>query len=198
MKEPAELYWEQLKDAGLTMAPLEQGLAAARGAATAVVGLSAPATTQVVPDVEHGHLVPARESARQSRTPRRTSSARSRPCPRSRELEELVGVVARAVDRRSRSRRSAARSGRSPPARPRTCRPGTRVAYHGMCTTPAIRLPPPPGSRPGRPPSCRVPRTPRPTRIAILPRCSLLYMSWCASATPSKPSVRHSTGRILP
>ena len=24
-KEPAELYWEQLKDAGLTMAPLEQG-----------------------------------------------------------------------------------------------------------------------------------------------------------------------------
>ena len=25
MREPAELYWEQLKDAGLTMAPLEQG-----------------------------------------------------------------------------------------------------------------------------------------------------------------------------
>jgi ATP-dependent Clp protease adaptor protein ClpS len=25
MKEPAELYWEQLADAGLTMAPLEQG-----------------------------------------------------------------------------------------------------------------------------------------------------------------------------
>jgi ATP-dependent Clp protease adaptor protein ClpS len=25
MKEPAEHYWEQLKDAGLTMAPLEQG-----------------------------------------------------------------------------------------------------------------------------------------------------------------------------
>ena len=25
MKETAELYWEQLKDAGLTMAPLEQG-----------------------------------------------------------------------------------------------------------------------------------------------------------------------------
>jgi ATP-dependent Clp protease adaptor protein ClpS len=24
-KEPAEFYWEQLKDAGLTMAPLEQG-----------------------------------------------------------------------------------------------------------------------------------------------------------------------------
>jgi ATP-dependent Clp protease adaptor protein ClpS len=24
-KEPAELYWEQLKDAGLTMAPLERG-----------------------------------------------------------------------------------------------------------------------------------------------------------------------------
>jgi ATP-dependent Clp protease adaptor protein ClpS len=24
-KEPAELYWEQLKDSGLTMAPLEQG-----------------------------------------------------------------------------------------------------------------------------------------------------------------------------
>ena len=24
-KEPAELYWEQLNDAGLTMAPLEQG-----------------------------------------------------------------------------------------------------------------------------------------------------------------------------
>jgi ATP-dependent Clp protease adaptor protein ClpS len=24
-KEPAELYWELLKDAGLTMAPLEQG-----------------------------------------------------------------------------------------------------------------------------------------------------------------------------
>ena len=24
-KEPAELYWSQLKDAGLTMAPLEQG-----------------------------------------------------------------------------------------------------------------------------------------------------------------------------
>jgi ATP-dependent Clp protease adaptor protein ClpS len=24
-KEPAELYWEQLADAGLTMAPLEQG-----------------------------------------------------------------------------------------------------------------------------------------------------------------------------
>jgi hypothetical protein len=24
MKEPAELYWEQLKEAGLTMAPLEQ------------------------------------------------------------------------------------------------------------------------------------------------------------------------------
>ena len=30
MKEPAELYWEQLNDAGLTMAPLEQGLAARR------------------------------------------------------------------------------------------------------------------------------------------------------------------------
>ena len=25
LKEPAELYWEQLNDAGLTMAPLEQG-----------------------------------------------------------------------------------------------------------------------------------------------------------------------------
>jgi ATP-dependent Clp protease adaptor protein ClpS len=25
MKEPAELYWESLRDAGLTMAPLEQG-----------------------------------------------------------------------------------------------------------------------------------------------------------------------------
>jgi ATP-dependent Clp protease adaptor protein ClpS len=25
MKEPAELYWDQLNDAGLTMAPLEQG-----------------------------------------------------------------------------------------------------------------------------------------------------------------------------
>ena len=25
-KEPAELYWEQLSEAGLTMAPLEQGL----------------------------------------------------------------------------------------------------------------------------------------------------------------------------
>jgi ATP-dependent Clp protease adaptor protein ClpS len=25
MKEPAELYWEQLSGAGLTMAPLEQG-----------------------------------------------------------------------------------------------------------------------------------------------------------------------------
>jgi ATP-dependent Clp protease adaptor protein ClpS len=25
MKEPAELYWEQLRDSGLTMAPLEQG-----------------------------------------------------------------------------------------------------------------------------------------------------------------------------
>ena len=25
LREPAELYWEQLKDAGLTMAPLEQG-----------------------------------------------------------------------------------------------------------------------------------------------------------------------------
>jgi len=25
MQEPAELYWEQLADAGLTMAPLEQG-----------------------------------------------------------------------------------------------------------------------------------------------------------------------------
>jgi len=24
-REPAELYWEQLQDAGLTMAPLEQG-----------------------------------------------------------------------------------------------------------------------------------------------------------------------------
>jgi ATP-dependent Clp protease adaptor protein ClpS len=24
-REPAELYWEQLRDAGLTMAPLEQG-----------------------------------------------------------------------------------------------------------------------------------------------------------------------------
>jgi ATP-dependent Clp protease adaptor protein ClpS len=25
LKEPAELYWSQLQDAGLTMAPLEQG-----------------------------------------------------------------------------------------------------------------------------------------------------------------------------
>ena len=25
LREPAELYWEQLKDAGLTMAPLERG-----------------------------------------------------------------------------------------------------------------------------------------------------------------------------
>lgn len=25
VREPAELYWEQLDDAGLTMAPLEQG-----------------------------------------------------------------------------------------------------------------------------------------------------------------------------
>ena len=25
LQEPAELYWEQLKGAGLTMAPLEQG-----------------------------------------------------------------------------------------------------------------------------------------------------------------------------
>jgi ATP-dependent Clp protease adaptor protein ClpS len=25
MREPAELYWSQLRDAGLTMAPLEQG-----------------------------------------------------------------------------------------------------------------------------------------------------------------------------
>jgi ATP-dependent Clp protease adaptor protein ClpS len=25
LREPAELYWEQLRDSGLTMAPLEQG-----------------------------------------------------------------------------------------------------------------------------------------------------------------------------
>src|SRR5919204_1829240 len=37
-----------------------------------------------------------------------------------------------------------------------------------------------------------------PTRIAILPRCLLSFMSWCASATPSKPIVRQSTGRIRP
>ncbi len=33
---------------------------------------------------------------------------------------------------------------------------------------------------------------------AILPRCLFSSISWCASATPSKLSVRHSTGRIWP
>ena len=37
-----------------------------------------------------------------------------------------------------------------------------------------------------------------PTRIEILPRCWLSRISWCASATPSKPSVFQSTGRICP
>src|SRR5579864_4427491 len=37
-----------------------------------------------------------------------------------------------------------------------------------------------------------------PTRIEILPRCLLSSISWCASGTPSKPSVRQRTGRILP
>src|SRR4029077_2406726 len=37
-----------------------------------------------------------------------------------------------------------------------------------------------------------------PTRIEILPRCLFSSISWWASATPSKPSVRHRTGRIWP
>ncbi len=37
-----------------------------------------------------------------------------------------------------------------------------------------------------------------PTRTEIFPRCWLSRIIWCASGTPSKPSVRHSTGRIWP
>src|SRR5262245_27782089 len=37
-----------------------------------------------------------------------------------------------------------------------------------------------------------------PTRIEILPRCLFSWRSWCASATPSKPITRQSTGWILP
>src|SRR4051812_6121108 len=42
------------------------------------------------------------------------------------------------------------------------------------------------------------PSAPAPTRTEILPRCLLSRMSWCASPTPSKPIVRHRTGRIWP
>src|SRR4029453_13963021 len=37
-----------------------------------------------------------------------------------------------------------------------------------------------------------------PTRIEILPRCLFSWSSWWASATPSKPITRQSTGWILP
>src|SRR3954451_22637433 len=42
------------------------------------------------------------------------------------------------------------------------------------------------------------PSSAAPTRMAILPRCLFSRMSWCASPTPSKPIVRHSTGRMAP
>src|SRR5215213_2925225 len=43
-----------------------------------------------------------------------------------------------------------------------------------------------------------LPSSSAPPRIEILPRCLFSSISWCASGTPSKPSVRHRTGRIWP
>src|SRR5690242_7305266 len=42
------------------------------------------------------------------------------------------------------------------------------------------------------------PSSDAPTRIEILPQCLFSFINWWASGTPSKPIVRHSTGRILP
>src|SRR3954447_21790605 len=51
-----------------------------------------------------------------------------------------------------------------------------------------------PGPSSGLPSSSLV----APTRIEILPRCLFSWRSWWASATPSNPITRQSTGRIFP
>ena len=57
--------------------------------------------------------------------------------------------------------------------------------------------PPPRGSRPRPSAVLPWPSSSAPTRIEILPRCLFSSISWCASGTPSKPSVRHRTGPDL-
>ena len=114
----------------------------------------------VVPDVQQRDLVPGRATSCASPGTRgRSSSAPSRAWTRSRRSEELVAVVAGAVDGVVRSRRSAAPPPRSRRARPRACRHGSPSRTRGCGPTPAIRHPPPRGSRPGPRRSCPGPRS---------------------------------------
>ena len=98
----------------------------------------------------------------------------------------------------TRSRRSRARPRPRAASPRRTCRRGTGWPAQRISRRWIMR-PPPRGSRPG--PSAVLPcalvvGARRGSRSC--PRCLFSRISWCASATPSKPSVRHSTGPDLP
>src|SRR4029079_16519524 len=113
-----------------------------------------------------------------------------------RHLEELVGVVAAAVDAvvgapiAERDRRDLLQRRLELVAPEQRGVPGDMHDAGHQAPTSARIAPGPSAVRPR-------PSASAPTRMAILPRCSFLYIDWCASATPSKVMVFHSTGRIL-
>src|SRR5918995_328514 len=135
-------------------------------------GPEAAAGDEVVPRVQDRHLVPARVA----RPP--VVEVRAVPV----RLERLLVLERRELLERDLE----------PVAPEQRGVPGDvhNTGCHQAPTSARIA----PGPSPVRP----RPSASAPTRMAILPRCSFLYIDWCASATPSNVIVFHSTGRILP
>src|SRR4029079_615555 len=164
------------------------------------VGLGADRSVedQVVQVVEHGHLVPARVV--------RAPDGELLAVPVAVEielvlegghLEEPVRIVALPVDAVVRrpvaggDRRDLVHRQLELVAPEHRRVPGDAHDSRHQAPTSAWIAPGPSAVRPR-------PSASAPTRMAILPRCSFLYIDWCASATPSNVIVFHSAGWILP
>src|SRR4029079_8045307 len=158
----------------------------------------AGALHEVVPDVEHRHLVPAGVVPAPERELLPVPVAvEVRVVLEGGHLEELVLVVARPVDRvlgravAERERRDLLQRLLEAVTPEHRGVPGN-VYDSGHQAPTSARIAPGPSAVAPRPSASA------PTRMAILPRCSFLYIDWWASATPSNVMVFHNTGRILP
>src|ERR1035441_5073874 len=150
------------------------------------------------PAVEHGDLVPAGVSHAE------VGHLRPGPIPLPVEflleggkLLELVAVIARAVDRIG-ARAVAQRGGGDLVERDLEVLAAKARGVPGHDHRAGHQAPTSAWIAPGPSAVLPWPSSVAPTRIEILPRCLFSSISWCASATPSKASVRHSTGRIWP
>src|SRR5262249_42758019 len=150
---------------------------------------------EVPPAVEHGDLVPA--GVPYAEVDHLGAFPVALPVGvlgEARELLELVTVVARTVDgigarvvaqrhRRDLVQRSLEALGAK--ARRVPGHDHGAVAFAGHCYAPTSAW-----IAPGPSAVLPWPSSVAPTRIEILPRCLFSSISWCASATPSKPRVR--------